>query len=183
MRANGLAFRADPHNSRVAGSNGAVQPSNDVLREGPETTVLVAVESPRVREALVAMLGAIEGFRVIADADNDEAALDAARLHRPYLALVETELSGCRGCWAIQTMQAEQLVEVVVALGRRADARLAQLVGAQSYVQMGSSPRDLLSALQAAVAFRTPAVSAAQAEDDLLPDADPVLDKPPFVDL
>ena len=147
-----------------------------------ETTVLVAVESAQVREGLVAMLGALDGFRVIAEADTDETAIDAARMQRPQLALIELELSGCGGWWAIRQMEAERLADVVVALGRRADGALAQLVGAQSYVQMGTSPRDLLSALEAAVALRAAAASGAQAEGDLLADANPVLDKPAVVD-
>lgn len=153
-------------------------------REGPETTVLVAVESARVREALVAMLGALDGFRVVAEAATDEAALEAARRQRPRLVLIEPELSVTGGWHVIQQIHAEQLGCVVVALGRRANGALAQLAGAQSYVQMGISPRDLLSAVEAAIAFRTPPVSSAtEAEDHLLPDADTVLDKPAFVDL
>ena len=153
-------------------------------REGPETTVLVAVESARVREALVAMLGALDGFRIVAEAETDDAALDAARRLRPGLALIEPELSDCGGWWAIQQIQAEQLVGVVVALGRRANDTLAQLAGAHSYVQIGVAPRDLLSALEAAMAYRTPPVlGTAQTEHDLLPDADTVLDKPALIDL
>ena len=66
------------------------------------TTVLVAVESNQVREGLVAMLGAVDGFKVVAEAATDEAAVEAARTHRPFLALVELELSGCGGFWAIR---------------------------------------------------------------------------------
>ena len=145
--------------------------------------MLVAVQSAHVREALVAMLGAIDGFRVVADTDNYQTAVEAARRQRPRLALVEPELSDCRGWWAIQQIQAEGFAGVIVALGRRADAGLAKLVGAQTYVQMGTAPRDLLSALEAAMAFRTPPVSTAEAEQHLLPDAYPVLNKPALVDL
>ena len=184
VRANGLGFQADAQNSRVNPSKPGLHPSSDVSgREGPETTILVAVQSTQVREALVAMLGAIDGFRVVAEVDTDASALEAARRQRPCLALVEPELSDCGGWWAIQRIQAEQLACVVVALGRRADSRLAQLVGAQSYVQMGTSPRDLLSVLQAAVSFGTPPLSGAHAEHDLLADADAVLDEPAFVGL
>jgi DNA-binding NarL/FixJ family response regulator len=165
-------------------------------REQSETTVLVAVEAPQVREALVAMLAALEGFRVVAEADTDEAALEAARSQRPRLALIEGELSDCRGWWAIQQIQKEGLADVVVALGRRADAALARMVGAQCYVQMGTSPRDLLSAVQAAIACAANGSSSADGEDQLLangsgaaetehhllPDAHPVLEKPALVD-
>jgi DNA-binding NarL/FixJ family response regulator len=179
-----MSFIFHDQNSRVKPGNEAPHLSGHIpAQEGPETTVLVAVESPQVREALVAMLGALDGFRVVAEAATDDAALEAARSQRPRLALIEPELSGCGGWWAIQQMQAEKLVGVVVALGRRADGKLAQLAGAQTYVQMGISPRDLLSALEAAMAYRRPPISgAAQAEHDLLPDADSVLEKPAFID-
>jgi DNA-binding NarL/FixJ family response regulator len=168
-------------NSKVKPANGALHSTSPSPGgEKRETTVLVAVESAQVREALVAMLGALDGFRVVAEASNDEAAVEAARTQRPYLALVDTELSGGCGWWAIQQMQAGSLVQVVVALGRRADSLLAQHIGAHTYVQMGTSPRDLLSAVQAAVAN---GASGAQAESDLLADADAVLDKPALVDL
>jgi DNA-binding NarL/FixJ family response regulator len=156
--------------------NATVDRSPDLPARGQAaTTVLVAVESARVREALVAMLGALEGFRVVAEADTDEAALEAARSQRPHLALVEPELSGCGGWWVIQQIRAEHLASVVVALGRRADGVLAQMVGAHTYVQMGTSPRDLLDALEAAISTRVPTGSAAQTEHDLLSDAHSVL--------
>lgn len=128
------------------------------------------------------MLSALDGFRIVADVDNDEAALAAARHHRPLLALIEPELSGCGGWWAMQQIRAEQLAGVVVALGRRANDALAHLAGAQSYVQMGVSPRDLLKTLETAMACRRPPVSAAETERDLLPDAHTMLDEPTFVD-
>ena len=158
-----------------------MKPQNGTLDHGSNlpahgqaaTTVLVAVQSAQVREGLVAMLGALDGFRVVAEADTAEAALEAARNQRPDLALVEPELSDCGGWWVIQQIRAEHLASVVVALGRRADSGCAQIVGAQSYVQMGTSPRELLSALEAAM--RVPAASAAQTERDLLSDAHTVI--------
>jgi DNA-binding NarL/FixJ family response regulator len=144
---------------------------------------VVAVESDRVREALVAMLSASDGFRVVAETNNADAALEAARRQHPRLVLIDPELSNCGGWRVIQQIRLEQLACVVVALGRHANGMAAQLAGAQSYVQMGIAPRDLLSAIEAAMAFRTPAVSsAAEAEDHLLPDTDAVLDEPTLVD-
>jgi DNA-binding NarL/FixJ family response regulator len=171
---NGLSHPLAPQNARV---------SELSAREAPETTVLVAVGSSKVREALVAMLGAIDGFQVICEADSADAALEAARRQRPRLALIEPELSDCGGWWVIQQIRIEQLACVVVALGKRADGTLAQMVGAQSYVQMGASPRDLLKTLEAAMAYRTPALSSAEAEDHLLANTDAVVDKPAAIDL
>jgi DNA-binding NarL/FixJ family response regulator len=167
----------------------APRPSAEpATQEGLHNTVLVAVESDQIREALVAMLGAHQGFRVIAEATDADAALEAARRLHPRLVLIDPELSGCGGWWVIQQIRAEQLACVVVALGRHANGMLAELAGAQSYVQMGISPRDLLSAIDAAMAFRRPRVpsaaliTAGDAQQHLLSDAHAVLDKPTFVD-
>jgi CheY-like chemotaxis protein len=134
------------------GRRGARDTNSLTADQWPETTVLVAIQSAQVREALAAMLGALERFTLVAEADNAESAVDAARRLCPDLALIEPELSDCGGWWAIKQIQAEHLAGVVVALGRRPDCGgLAQLVGAQTYVQMGTSPRDLLQALEAAM--------------------------------
>src|SRR5207302_9848710 len=94
---NGLLLTNRLQNPEVKPGKGSTPSSPLPAQEGPETTVLVAVESAQIREALVAMLGALEGFRVVAEADSDDAALEAARHHRPNLALIEPELSGCGG--------------------------------------------------------------------------------------
>jgi DNA-binding NarL/FixJ family response regulator len=113
------------------------------------TTVLVAVQSATVREGLVAMLGALEGFQVVAEADCSDQALELARNWRPQLAVVDQELD-CQ-CWTIRVMQDEGLASVIVAIGRRAESLTAELAGAQAYVQVGTAPRELLGALQAAL--------------------------------
>jgi DNA-binding NarL/FixJ family response regulator len=151
-------------NARVKSANGGLRHTNlSPASQRPKTTVLVAVQSAQVREALMAMLGALEHFTLVGEADNDESAVETARRLSPDLALIEPELSDCGGWWAIKQIQAERLAGVVVALGRRPDCGgLAQLVGAQTYVQMGTSPRDLLEALEAAM--MTPHSSVLQAD-------------------
>jgi DNA-binding NarL/FixJ family response regulator len=167
---NGLRLTIGPHYSGV--------------QRGHEHTVVVAVESDKVREALVAMLAANGGFSVVADTSSADAALEAARRQHPRLVLIDPELSDCDGWWVIQQIRSEQLACAVVALGRHANGTLAQLAGAESYVQVGISPRDLLTAIETAMAFRLPANSGpAKAEQHLLPDAHAVLDEPALVDL
>lgn len=142
-----------------------------------ETTVLIAVGHGRVREALAAMFNAREGFRVVAEVDSDAAAITAARVLRPGLALVEPALSDYAGLWALQQIRTEGIAGVVVALGRRTDSALATAMGVDLYVEMGTSPRDLLSALErvlnAELAARSP--STAQTEGQVLADANPVV--------
>src|SRR3712207_2253717 len=85
-----------------------------------ETTVLVAVESACVREALVAILSALDGFQVVAEAASGEEAVELARQVRPHLVVIDQELSDS-GPWAIQCMQREQLARRIIALGRNYD--------------------------------------------------------------
>jgi DNA-binding NarL/FixJ family response regulator len=181
---NGLLLTFGPHHSVVISGQHASRGSDDPGTQARlETTVVVAVESDQVREALVAMLGARDGFRVVAETNDVDTALEAARRLHPRLVLVDPELSEGGGCWLIQQIRAEQLACVVVALGRHSNGTLAERIGAQSYVQMGISPRDLLSALETAAVSPARASRATEAEEHLLADADAVLDKPAFVDL
>jgi len=113
--------------------------------------VLVAVRSAHVREGLVAMLGAVEGFQVVGEASTGEHALELARALRPHLALIDQELAGLDGWWTINALQTEQLAQVVIALGWRGDGSLAQVAGAQAWVQMGTAPRELLNSVEAAI--------------------------------
>jgi DNA-binding NarL/FixJ family response regulator len=115
------------------------------------TTVLVAVRSPEIREGLVAMLSALEGFQVVGEAASGEQALELARSVRPRLALVDEGLAGECEWPTVHAMHTEGLAEVIVALGRRAQCVQAQLAGARTYVQMGTAPRELLSVLEAAI--------------------------------
>jgi DNA-binding NarL/FixJ family response regulator len=166
------------------GTRASRPPAQQTVPEGPQDTVLVAVESDQVREALVAMLGANDHFRVVAETDSADAALEAARRQRPRLVLIDPEVSNCGGWWVIQQIRLERLACVVVALGRHANGTLAHIAGAHTYVQMGTPPRDLLSAIEAALVFWTPPVSsAAEAEEHALSDTDAILGKPALVDL
>lgn len=145
----------------------------------PTIRVLVAVQSAQVREALVAMFGAREGFEVVAEAATDEQGLDLARDVRPHLAVIEQEISDCCGWWLIQSVRRERLAQVVVALGLRGDDSAARQAGADAYIQVGTSPREVMQAVQRALA----AGGLLQAEHDLLARAHAVLDKPALVDL
>jgi DNA-binding NarL/FixJ family response regulator len=176
---NGLKSTLDSHYAWVQRLSAQL-----TVHGGLQNTVVVAVESDQVREALVAMLGANDHFRVVAETNNADTALEAARRQRPRLVLIDPELSNCGGWWVIQQIRSEQLACVVVALGRHANGSLAQIAGAHSYVQIGTSPRDLLSAIEAAMVVRTSPVSGApETEEHQLPDTHAVLDKPALVDL
>jgi DNA-binding NarL/FixJ family response regulator len=133
--------------------------------------VLVAVSSQQVREALVAMIGALEGFRVVAEATSADQALHLARTLLPALAVVDEDFVDCGSSWTIQRLCEERLAEAVVAIGWRANgAYRARAAGADLYLEMGGSPDDVLHALRNAC----PARSLPQAQLDHLTDTDSV---------
>lgn len=118
--------------------------SMDVKAPARTATVLVAMRSPQVREALAALVGSFVGFRVVGEAATDEQALQIARADRPSVAIVDEE--------SIQALHDEGTVEAIVAIGARADgARRAQAAGACSYIEIGASPADIQDALNTAL--------------------------------
>jgi DNA-binding NarL/FixJ family response regulator len=128
--------------------NPYVSPTTD------QTTVLIAVQAPQVREALAALIGALEGFSVVAEAGTCEEAHELAQAHHPKLALVDHDLPPLGGALTIERLRSENLAEAIVAIGLRAGdgtRTRAKTAGAQTYVQTGAPPEDVLSALQIAL--------------------------------
>jgi DNA-binding NarL/FixJ family response regulator len=114
--------------------------------------VLVAVRSAQVREALAALIGSFDGFRVVGEAASDEQALAIARADRPRVAVVDEALPGSHLGSTIQALHEEALVGGIVAISTRANgAGRAQAAGARAYLQMGASPKDILEALTTAL--------------------------------
>ena len=148
--------------------------------------MLVAVESAQVREASGRDAGALDGFESSPKPDNDEAAVEAARRSTRRLALIEPELPAVGAGGPSSRFRRNGWRAWSWRWAGAPDGALAQLVGAQSYVQMGTSPRDLLSAVQAAHGVSAQAgrsQAPPRQKHDLLPDADAVLEEPALVDL
>ena len=128
------------------------QSATGVVPPGQPATVLVAIRSAQVREALAALIGSVDSFDVVGEAASDEQALAIARSERPQVAVVDEELPGSELDSTIEVLHAEGLVDAVVAIGPRADGgRRTRAAGACAYVQMGASPADILSTLASAL--------------------------------
>jgi DNA-binding NarL/FixJ family response regulator len=116
-----------------------------------QATVLVAVRSGQVREALAALIGSLDGFRVVGEAATHEQALAIARTSRPRVDVVDEELPGRDVGSTILALYEEGLAHAIVAIGTRADGTgRAHAAGACAYLQMGASPDDILHALTTA---------------------------------
>ena len=150
-------WRAGSQNPRVVQLQSSPAATRSVVNAASpeETSVLIAVASPKVREALSAAIGALEGYRVVGEASTDGEALELARTLRPALAIVDEDLPGCCGTWTMQEMKLQHLVGGIVAIGLRANGGVRSLAaGAREYVQTGDSLDALVTALGRARAVR-----------------------------
>lgn len=119
-----------------------------------EVPVLVAVASSAVREAVAALMNALEGFRVVAEVDTHDQAIERARTLRPTLAVIDQDLPPCGGAWTLRRLRDEGLVRAQVAIGLRADSvtrACAAAAGASAYVQTGAPAVEVLAALETAL--------------------------------
>lgn len=117
-------------------------------------TVLVAVHSPKVREALVAMIAALDGYSVVGEARTDEEAVTMARALHPVLCIVDLDLPVCGGIWAVEALTTQALANAVITIGMRGDPRIgarAKRAGARAHLQTGSSTVDLVLTLEEAL--------------------------------
>jgi two-component system response regulator YesN len=78
--------------------------------------VLIADDEPKIRRGLAALVGACEGFQVVAEAENGVQALDLTRKERPDLLLVDIRMplmDGLEFLGALEEMEAETLTVIV----------------------------------------------------------------------
>lgn len=140
---NASPFNVERHSGRTTSA-----------RSASEITVLVAVASARVREGLAALIGSLPNFRVVAEVESHDQAVEAACTFRPTLALIDQDLPPCGGSWTLRTLRDRRLVAALTAISLRADAVTRANVaaaGAQAYVQTGATVAEVVAALETAL--------------------------------
>ena len=124
----------------------AAAPPREPLR------VLVADDHPAVRRGAAAWLGRQPRFRVVAEAATGEEAVEKARELAPDLVLMDLRLPGIDGIEATRRIAAAVPgARVLVFSDEPDDARVAEAIraGARGFLSKDTSPRELLSALEA----------------------------------
>ena len=119
------------------------------------TTVLVADDDSDIRELVSFKLGQA-GYEVLAVGDGAEA-LEAARAHRPDLAILDLMMPGLSGldvCSQLRREEATAAVPVIMltAKAQEQDVATGFAAGADDYVVKPFSPRELVSRVQAVLA-------------------------------
>jgi two-component system response regulator DesR len=117
--------------------------------------VLIAEDQTMVRGALRALLDLEDDLQVVAEVGRGDAVVDAAREHRPDVALLDIEMPGLDGIEAARALSAavpEVRAVVLTTFGRPGFLRRAMEVGASGFLVKDAPVAELARAIRAVVA-------------------------------
>jgi two-component system NarL family response regulator len=124
----------------------------EAKNETPETIrILIAEDHQVVRQGFIALLGMVEGFKVVAEAANGEQAVALYREHRPDVALMDLRMPGMGGVetiTAIRKQFPEARIIVLTTFDGDEDIFRAIQAGAKGYMLKGMSVEELIDAIQ-----------------------------------
>ena len=113
--------------------------------------LLLADDQALVRGALAALLDLEADLQVVAEVGRGDEVLDAAREHRPGVALLDVEMPGLDGIAATEVLRAalpEVRVLIVTTFGRPGYLRRALQSGAAGFVVKDTPARQLADAVR-----------------------------------
>ena len=117
--------------------------------------VLVAEDQTLVRGALRALLDLEPDIEVVAEVGRGDEVVDAARAHRPDVALLDIEMPGCDGLEAARALATALpgcRTVVLTTFGRPGFLRRAMEVGAAGFLVKDAPVSELARAIRAVVA-------------------------------
>ena len=114
--------------------------------------MLLADDHPVVRRGLAALLGTLEDFEVVAEAEDGEAAVREAQLTKPDVVLMDIRMPGIDGVEATRRIRkAVPQTAVLVLTMYEEDATVftAMQAGAQGYLLKGAEQDEIADAIRA----------------------------------
>lgn len=117
--------------------------------------MLLVDDHPMVRRGLSSLLSTIEGFEVVGEAADGEAAVREALLLRPDVVMMDVRMPGIGGVEATRQIRArtpEVAVVVLTMFDDDATVFTAMRAGARGYLLKGADQDDIVGALQAVAA-------------------------------
>lgn len=114
--------------------------------------VLLADDHLVVRRGLAALLGTLDGFEVVGEADDGEAAVREAQLTRPDVVLMDVRMPGMDGVEAtrrIRTAVPDVAVLVLTMYDDDATVFTAMQAGAQGYLLKGAEQDEIADGIKA----------------------------------
>ena len=116
--------------------------------------VLLADDHPVVRRGLAALLGTLEDFEVVGEAEDGEAAVREAQLTRPDVVLMDVRMPGIDGIEATRRIGRavpETAVLVLTMYDEDATVFTAMQAGARGYLLKGAEQDEIADAIRAVV--------------------------------
>jgi DNA-binding NarL/FixJ family response regulator len=121
----------------------------------PATTaskrLLIVDDHPVFRHGIIQLLGKLEDVTVCGEADNSLGALEAMRLHKPDVVLLDVCMPGTNGIELIKLMLAEQPRLIILVLSMHDEslyALRALRAGAKGYAMKQEAMDNVLDALR-----------------------------------
>jgi len=116
--------------------------------------VLLADDHPVVRRGLAALLGTLEEFEVVGEAEDGEAAVREAQLTKPDVVLMDVRMPGMDGVEATRRIR-KSVPEVAVLMltmyDEDATVFTAMQAGAQGYLLKGAEQDEIADGIKAVV--------------------------------
>ncbi len=126
---------------------------NDSTKPGAQPRVLVAEDEALIRFDLVELLND-EGYEVVGQAGDGEAAVEMARELEPDLVVMDVKMPKMDGIAAAEIIAAERIAPVVMltAFSQRELVEQAREAGAMAYVVKPFDASDVVPAIEIAMA-------------------------------
>jgi DNA-binding NarL/FixJ family response regulator len=116
--------------------------------------VLLADDHPVVRRGLAALLGTLDGFEVVGEAADGEAAVRETQLTKPDVVLMDVRMPGIDGVEATRRIRKavpETAVLVLTMYDEDATVFTAMQAGARGYLLKGAEQDEIADAIRAVV--------------------------------
>jgi DNA-binding NarL/FixJ family response regulator len=114
--------------------------------------ILTADDHPLLRKGIVALVNAEPDMKLVAEASDGKEALDAFRIHRPDVTLMDLQMPKVDGLDAIHAIRTEfPEARIIVLTTYSGDMRVlsALRAGARAYILKGNVHEELLTTIRA----------------------------------
>jgi DNA-binding NarL/FixJ family response regulator len=123
------------------------------MSENPSLIRILSVDDhPLLRKGITALVNAEPDMKLVAEAANGQEAIEAFRLHRPDVTLMDLQMPGLTGTEAIDRIRSEfPNARIIVLTTYTGDVQVMRALkaGARAYILKGHVHRELLETIRA----------------------------------